>query len=339
MRKFFLFLFFIFFISFTSAEIVLHTPQIITVTSSDTELPVSFFNDGKEDTFNAVFVSKSDKIFASIETKDIVVSKDEYGAFNLKIDADSVEPGVYFGEIIISSSDNKLKKIVPVIVGIESDLPRAFDVSIELDEDLGISYVEGELKVITDVSAYKLDYNPTTLNKVVLSYYVYDLNGKELDYSEEIVSISTRSSFTKVTNLGDIYPSEVVFVALVRSQGKVWLDILQTPSSSNDIYLSPEYPNSNYWIYLTIFSFLIASIIVMSYFWNHRNMVQANEWQSKLQEIKKYQFSDSSKALRKLASQKEVLQRAYSSKFITKQSYLEGISSINKMSENLKKKS
>jgi hypothetical protein len=338
MYKLIFILLFIILPSFSSAELILHTPEIITVSSSDTRIPISIFNPDSSNAFTSVFRSSSGIEFASVINDNVFIDENSYGSFDVSIDADSVEPGVYFGEVSIYSSKSLTPIFsVPVIFGKESDLPRAFDVSIEFNEDLGISYINDELTLDSEIHVYKLDYNPTTLNNVVLDFYVYDLQGDLIDTSQDTVSVSTRSSFTKFTNLGSISPSEVVLVALVRSQGKTWLDVYQVPVKS-DLYLSPPEDRTNYWLYLGIFSFLIASIIILSYFWNHKVAVQADEWKSELKEIKKYRLSDSNKALKKLNSQKEILQRAYSSHFISKSSYLEGMSSINKMMEDFEKR-
>lgn len=338
MRKVLIFLFLFFNLCLVSAKPTLYTPEIITVTIGSVELPISLFNDGEERMFRASFHSQNN--FAQLVREEVLFAEDSYGSFNLKINSELFEAGVYFGEVWIYFSDSPDPDfVVPVILAKESRLPREYDVSINLDEDLGISYLSDELNLNPSIDVYKLDYNPVKHNDVLFGFGAYTMQGTKLDYSEEIVSVSSRSSFKKFFNLGKDYPKEVLLVASVEHKGGIWLDVLQVSLKQDErIYFSPENKSSNYWIYLGIFTFLIASIIALSYFWNHRVVVQANDWRQRLESIKKYQFSDSAKALRKLSLQRDILQRAYSSRFISKSSYLTGLSEISKMSEDLKKR-
>ena len=79
-------------------------------------------------------------------------------------------------------------------------------------------------------------------------------------------------------------------------------------------------------------------MIALSYYWNHRVMSQAKDWEAQVNHIKKTQFSDSARALRRLKSQRDVLVRAYSNHYITKESYRKGIAEIDKLTTSLKKR-
>ncbi len=325
-------------LGFASAEPILHTPQIITVSSSQSIVPISFFNDGLTQQFNVAFVS--DNGFAYLEEYSISVDENSYGSFSLVIGNSGIEPGLYFGKAIISDSSGVIFNI-PVIYGKESDLPRRFDVSIEFDESLDSDYISDELVISPNVKLYKLDYNPSTSNNIALEFIVYDLNGEVIDSSEEVLAVSTQSSFEHFSNLGVNPPEGIVLAAIVKNSGLTWLDVSQVQLPVNSqIFFSPpvKQKNSSSLIYLSVFSFLLVSIILLSYFWNHRVMSQANDWRSRVNYIKKIQFSDSAKAMRKLKYQKDVLQRAYESHYITKESYNEGILAIESLSSKLKKR-
>lgn len=324
-------------LGFASAEPILHTPQIIAVSSSQTTIPISFFNDGESQVFNAIFVS--DNGFAHLQDYSISVDENSYGSFSLVIGDSELEPGLYFGKVVISDSSGILFNI-PVVYGEESDLPKKFDVSIEFDELLDSNYLAGEITLSPNINVYKLDYNPSTSNNVVLEFRVYDLNGNLIDYSEDTLSVSTQSSFEQFSNLGESPPSSVILVALVKNSGLTWLDIAEVQLSGQQVMLSPSIEKKDYssWIYFGVFVFLLFSMIVLSYFWNHRVMNQAHDWRSRVNYIKKTQFTDGAKAMRKLKYQKDVLERAYASHYITKESYIEGISTIEKLSSQLKKR-
>ncbi|MGV8142007.1 MAG: hypothetical protein ACP5NS_00025 [Candidatus Pacearchaeota archaeon] len=328
----------LFFIGFVSAEATLHTPQIITVSSSEATIPISFFNDGLSQNFNAAFVS--DNGFARLEDYSIYVEEESYGSFSIIIGENALEPGLYFGKVIISDTSGAIFNI-PVIYGKESDLPRKFDVSIEFDESLDSNYISDELVISPNIKVYKLDYNPSTSNNLNLIFIVYDLDGNVIDSTEDVLAVSTQSSFEYFSNLGTSPPNTVVLAAVAKNSGLTWLDVSQVQLPiSPQIFFSPPVEKKEYssWMYLGIFALLVISMILLSYFWNARVMNTANDWRSRVNYIKKTQFSDSAKAMRKLKDQKEVLERAYASHYITRESYNQGISTIENLSKQLNKR-
>ncbi len=335
MIKFFIILILLLPISF--AKVDLETPQITTFTTVDSKVieNLNFFNDGSAKYFTATLQNKESII--SIISSPIFVEENSYGSFSLNIDTSGVAPGIYFNKISIFGDE--LLFDVPVISVIEDkSFDQNHDVIIDIQSH-DISDISGEMLLSPGFKVHKLDYD-TRINNLLFNVFVYSINGDLIYSSEESIHVSRTTEFERFINLGLNVPEEVIIVGKTESNGFVGYDIAQLNTRTGEILLSPiiNEKDYSYWIYLGIFTFLIASIIVLSYFWNHRVITQAREWKTKLDDIKKYQFSDSGKAIRKLASQKEVLQRAHSMHFISNSSYIQGISEIEKMSSNLRKR-
>lgn len=336
-HKILLSLLILFLIGFVSAEPILHTPQIITVSSGKSTFPISFFNDGDSANFKAKFISNVP--FAYLQEESINVDKETYGSFSLILGDSKIIPGIYFGKAVIYDNLEELF-IIPVIFGKESDLPKKFDVSIIFDESKDTKISFDEITISPTIDVYKLDYNPSTSNNVIFDFIVYDLNGNILESSEKTIAVSTRSSFEQFSNLGANYPSGVVLASMVRNAGSLWLDVAQINLPKSDLLLSPAVEKKDFssWIYFGVFIFLIVSMMFLNYFWNRRIKKQANDWSSHVDYIKKTQFSDAAKSIRNLNEQKNVLERAYKSSYITKGSYQRGIIEIDKLTTSLKKR-
>ncbi len=332
------FLIFILALGFTCAEPTLHTPKILTVSSSGTTVDISFFNDGKARLFSAAFFS--DDGFAYLEDYSVFVDKESYGSFSLVIGKSELEPGIYIGRVVISDESGELFEI-PVVYGEESDNPKRFDVSIDYNGAVDTNFLSGELIISPNLGVYKLNFDPSNSNNVVVEFAIYDSEGNLIESSEDTLAVSTRSSFEQFSNLGTDYPKNVILVATVTHAGSSWMDVedIRLPESESEFSLSPpEGKDYSAWIYFGVFALLVFSMIALSYFWNHRVMNQAHDWRSRVNYIKKTQFTDGAKAMRKLKYQKDVLDRAYSSNYITKDSYTKGIAAIENLSSQLKKR-
>jgi hypothetical protein len=114
------------------------------------------------------------------------------------------------------------------------------------------------------------------------------------------------------------------------------LDILQVPLDS----LLLSHPDKEIYarIYLGVFIFLLSSVVLISYLWYNRSVKQTQNWKAELEYVRKLQFSDAARGMRRLEAQKAVLQRAYSSKYISKATYESAINEIDRLSSQLKKR-
>lgn len=325
----------VFALSFSSAlEEVPHTVEVIT-TRGEGVFPVSFFNEGEASTFNARLEKQTSVI--SLETNSLNVGNNDFGTFNLKINNEDIEKGVYFNTLILSKEEKDFQNI-PVIVGIESKNSEIeYDLSIDFDPALDIEQ-SSDLILSPKINLYRLDYSNPSSESVSLQFSIYNMEGQVLTTTSEIVSVSRQASFEHFFNLGPDAPDEVLIVVSARRDNSYGLDLAQV-SLSKELLLSPGDGNTiSLKTYTSIFTFLIASIMLISYLWYNRSINQAKDWRSQMYHLKRTYFSDAAKGLRKLRAQKDVLKRAYFSRYISKESFDSAMSEIDSMSDELKKR-
>lgn len=336
---FFMSLFFIF-VFFTSAQSTLETPQVVTITTTNAKVmeSINFFNNDKVAVFTASLAQPSSVI--SLESSSVSVQEDSYGSFILNINTENTLPSIYFNSLKIYRNGATLFEEIPIIIVAED---KSFNLNHDVIIDLqpyDVDYVANELVLSPSLNVYRLNYN-NQITAVALKLFVYTVDGKLLEFSEENLAVSGTASFERFINLGSTPTEEVVLVAATESAGRTGFDIAQFNTLTEEILLfSPPVEKKDYstWIYLGVFVLLLGFVIVISLFWSHRSMNQAKEWRSQLSYIKKIQFSDSARALRKLRSQRDVLFRAYNRHYISKESYQKGIFEIDKVSESIKKR-
>ncbi|MBS3083904.1 hypothetical protein J4423_03805 [Candidatus Pacearchaeota archaeon] len=329
----FAFLFFVFISVSVYAENS-DTIEKIIIVSGETKVPINFFNDGEASLYTAVLTKSSSVV--SLMDSSVYINKGEFGSFNLVIGKDNLENGVYFDSLIVSN-DKGIVREIPIIIGIKSKV-LDYDVSVEFDSFSDISSSD-EGTVSPNLKVYKLNYNTPPTDSVVLGFEVYSLDGKLLDSSEEVISVSRQAEFERSFNTNSEYPSEVLIVAYVKSGKSYGLDVYQTSLSSRDIVNPPaKLTDYSYYIYLGVFIFLLSLVILVSYLWYNRYNNQAKDWKSRLNYIQKTQFTDVARGLRKLQIQKDAVERAYSNHFISRKSFNSAIAEISRLSKELKKR-
>jgi hypothetical protein len=333
--KYLLILLILFNLFLVSAVETPHTVEIITARGKSV-FPVSFFNSGPSATYTASLASNSNVV--KIETPSINVNEEEFGSFNLLIGNEGIERGIYFDKLIIKKGEEIFQEI-PVVIGLESSSSQLeYDVSIDFDATSDITNIAGETILSPVVNVYKLNYNNANQNSVALKYSVYTIDGELISSDEEVVSVARQASFEHFFNLGSTLPNEVLIVVSARREDSFGLDLSQVSLENNILLSPPTSSNYPYRIYISVFTFLVASIMLISYLWYNRSLNEAKDWKAELQYVKKTQFSDSAKAMRKLESQKEVLDRAYTSRYISKDSYDAAIKEIDRTIGQLKKR-
>ncbi len=328
------------FVFFVGAQSTLETPQVVTITTTGTSVleSINFFNNDGNAVFTASLTHPSSVI--SLESSSVSVQEDSYGSFILRINTENTLPSVYFNSLKIYRNGAILFEEIPILIVAED---KSFNLNHDVIIDLqpyDVDYISGELVLSPSLNVYRLNYN-NQITAVALKLFVYTVDGELLEFSEETLAVSGTASFERFINLGGAPPEEVVLVAATESAGRTGFDIAQFNTLTEEISLfSPPVEKKDYstWIYLGVFVFLLGFVIAISFFWSHRSVKQAKEWRSQLSYIKKIQFSDSARALRKLRSQREVLLRAYNSHYISKDSYQKGIFEIDKVFGSIKKR-
>jgi hypothetical protein len=327
-------IFIFFFVGFVSSETP-YTPQVITVRGF-TVAPVNFFNSGEGQVYTASLERNS--LAVRLETDSVYVQGNEFGSFSLIIGELELEKGVYFDKMIISNAYGVFQE-VPIIIGFESRSAQIeYDVSIEFNPNSDISVISGETILSPKVNVYKLNFNNPSSNGVGLIFSIYSIDGELLFREEEVVSISRQASFEHFFNLGANPLNEVLIVVSARKGNSVGLDVAQV-SISQGLFFSPlSGKDYSFRIYMSVFVFLISSLMLVSYLWYGRSVRQAMDWKSQINDIKKIKFSDIARSLRRLVLQKEVLKRAYVLRYISKNSYDSAMLEIDKLSDKLKKR-
>ncbi len=328
------------FVFLVVAQSTLETPQVVTITTTGTFVmeSVNFFNNDAAAVFTASLSQPSSVI--SLESSSVSAQEDSYGSFTLNIHTENTLPSIYFNSLNIYRNGESLFEEIPIIVVAED---KSFNLNHDVIIDLqpyDVDYISGELVLSPSLNVYRLNYN-NNVTEVVLKLFVYTVDGELLEFSEENLAVSGTASFERFINLGSTPPEEVVLVATTESVGRTGFDIAQFNTLTEEILLfSPTTEKKDYstWIYLGVFVLLLGFVVVISLFWSHRSIKQANEWRSQLSYIKKIQFSDSARALRKLQAQRDVLLRAYNKHYISKESYRKGIFEVDKVLGSIKKR-
>ena len=312
-----------------------YTVEVITARGY-TKAPINFFNSDGAQTFTGVLERNSPAV--RIETNSIYVGENEFGSFNLIIGEFELDRGVYFDRLKISNNKGIFQEI-PIIVGLESKSSQIeYDVSFDFDSKTDVSVISGETILSPAVNIYKLNYNNPSQNSVALILYVYSVDGELLSKEEEVVSVSRQASFEHFFNLGENPLNEVLLVASVTQGQSVGLDLEQVSVSSGFLFSPPSGRDYSSTIYMAVFAFLLSSIVLISYLWYNHSLSQAKDWKSQIDDLRKMKFSDATKGLRRLQAQKNVLERAYGARYISKKSFDSAIFEINKMSDKLKKR-
>lgn len=328
------FIILILFTFLVSAQETPHTVEIITARGSAV-FPVSFFNTGTAGTYTAQLEDGSPAV--RIDPSTINVGNEDFGSFNLIVGNEELARGIYFDNLIISKGSEIIQEI-PIVIGLESRSSEIeYDVSIDFDANSDISVISGETILSPIVNVYKLNYNNPGSNGVALTFSVYSLDGDLLTSSDEVVSVSRQASFEHFFNLGLTEYDEVLMVVSAKKENSFGVDLSQA-SLSNSLLFSPPVDNKTPKLYLGIFVFLISSIALISYLWYNRSVNQTNDWKTEIEQIKKTKFGSAAKGLRRLEAQRDVLQRAYNSKYISRSSFYSAIEEIDKLSTQLKKR-
>ena len=318
---------------FASALEAPYTVEIITARGYF-ESPVNFFSESSG-TFTAILEKSSPVI--KLETDSIYVDEDGFGSFNLIIGDGEFAKGVYFDNLVISKYSEIFQEI-PVIVGLESrSSEMEYDVSIDFDPNSDVSLISGETIVSPVVNVYKLNYNNPGSNTVALTFSIYSVDGELIASTEEVVSVSRQASFEHFFNLGLTEYDEVLMVVSARKGDSLGLDLSQVSLQSSLLFSLPV-DNTTPRLYISIFIFLISSIALISYLWYRRSINEAKDWKTQITTLKKIKFSATAREFRRLVAKKNVLERAYSSKYLSKSSYEEALGEINKLLDKLKKR-
>jgi len=283
---------------------------------------ITLVNTGNSKTFIINGVSKYPFFYTDELLLDI--NKGESASFTVVLGSSELKKGIYAGYINLSTERGN--NIIPVILEVESR-ELLFDALVEIDPT---SIVSGSNEVSFDVSLYNLGF-PT--KNAIFNYSILSLNGETLSSEQETVDIERQVRLTKNLILNTNRSDDYVLAVYVQQGASV--------GTSAVLFSYPrhiEKKNFSFVIAAFIIIVLLIFFLIINYLWKAKAIRDAKNWSSKISEINKIKFSDNAKKIRRLQYQLNVLERAYSSHYVTKESYMEGKRQITSLIAKLKKR-
>jgi len=285
--------------------------------------------------FGVEFVSVEN--FISVNPREFELDDSGFGTFRVDLRSKDLDTGVYVGKIIVGGEEKTVN--VPVILEVETfGLSPLFDAAIEISPNYKSIGFGDTLEF--DVTVFKLK-GPS--DRVTIYYEVRNLEGETVFSETQNLDVSKQIRLSKSFELLDLELGEYVLSVSVKDVNSV-----STGTSTglfsiiDDVGLSPEEPDGSNNIYLYLSFFIILALVIsflfFNHYWDRKVAFEAKHWNTKLTEIKRTKFSSVAKEIRKLESQKRILEKAYDKSYIKKVSYEEGRKKINSMVTKLKKR-
>ena len=281
--------------------------------------------------------------FISIEEKEFIIEKNKDAVFNVLLDSKDKGPGVYVGEISVSSSTEETK--IPVIMEVETAFP-LFDVSLEIPPSSVKIIPGGALDV--EITVHKLK---GTDKRAFLELSIKDLRNNELFSESQELNVERQTKIEKSISLPQEAEGEYVFSAVVKDVTAVSVGTGSLLFSTSPSLPPPESAKDNRALFFSfiIIIILIVAFLTFNHFWNKRIKTNAKHWREKLKtetkelekklsSVKKIKFSDVNKEIGKLQYQKSLLENAMQKNYITEKSYSDGTKKINELIKKLKKR-
>ncbi len=322
-----------------SAGFEVHTPAIkigLKAGSSGIQT-ISVFND-KDEAKTFTIEKEHGRNFYEIGENTLEVGPKTYGTVTLTLGSPIVLPGLYLDRVIIS--DGTSEKGVPVVVEVSSKGKILFDTIIEAKIDY--LAVPG-----SNFGARVKVYNIGAVQDAVeMLYGIQNFGGDMIHEKTEVLSVREPIEIRKEFSLPESLPEGLYVFSVAARQGNYASPNDYSYSVTSQLFiveqrtsLSPVIEaDSSKTIGFFIILFLMVSVIVLSYYWNKRVLNQGKEWRTKVSEIRAVKFSDAARSIRRLNYQKHLLEKAYGSHYVTRESYEQGRKEINNMISKLKKR-
>jgi len=295
--------------------------------------PISLISNRENQKFKIDYSSEGD--FISIKNRNFTLNQDNSASLDVVFDSNDLSPGIYVGEIILSSQ--YLSTIIPTVFEIET-YSLSFDVSSEIAP--AFSEVSPGERFMANVNIYNI---ASETGSVLLNYSVKSLKGELIFSGSQTLNVNNEASINveylipEDTNEGNYVFSVIASdeknlkVGTTSSLFNVLKDISQSPPIKNNL-------NSYLNIAFIVITVLIVAFLIFNYYWDKKLKTSATEWNKKLTEVNKIKSPNINKEISKLEYQKKLLDKAYGKKYIRKSSYDEGIMKINEIITKLKKR-
>jgi len=181
----------------------------------------------------------------------------------LEFSSDGMEPGIYFGEVLISSG--KVVSI-PIIFEVESD-EVFFDSSINVPLEYNKIYVGGN--VVVENRIFNLEN--IGLRNVEVHYFISDFKGDNLFSEDENLAVGTQVVNTKVVPISkNIVPGDYLFGVILKYGDSVGTSSYFFRVSENEVASAKN--DESYFLWVVIF-LLIGLVFFIIYYLKQRDKI------------------------------------------------------------------
>lgn len=326
-------IFLIQFVSISSAAGFVINPEIIKTSIKENEktsYEISLANNYDEQREFLINLNPK-KSFLSLDKEKIYLQKSETGIFNVFFDSNGLGTGIFVGNILVNSEQDS--KRILFILESESEKPN-FDVVIDISPEFSeLSYGE---EFSANVKVYNLRAKE---DEVYLKYFILNAEGNQVFSEEFRTEVTSQAEFTKILDLpSELDEGEYVFAVYAVSGGTTGLSS-KIFTLSDEVKLSPESGKSKYLNFaFFIIIVLIVAFLILNHYWEKNLKTTAKEWNSRIEEIRKYKFGDVGKKIQKLNYQERLLEQAYNRGYVKKASYEAGKRKIHILLSDLRKR-
>ena len=198
-------------------------------------------------------VDKGDLDFISVDDF-FSLSVGEEKTLKLKFNSSEMEPGIYFGEIVISNGNTV---VLPIIFEVES-LEVLFDGSISVPLEYGRVYPGGSL--VAENKIFNLEN--IGLKNIDVHYFVEDFQGNSLFFEDENLAVETQALNTKSISIAeDVEPGDYLFGVVLKYGDSVGTSSYFFRVSEEEVVSGRSDENYFLWAVVVLLIFLVFFVI------------------------------------------------------------------------------
>lgn len=207
-------------------------------------------------------VDKDGLDFVSVD-KFFSLSSGEEKILKLTFDSEGMEPGIYFGRIVIS---NGKEVVIPIIFEVESR-EVFFDSSISVPLEYSKVYVGGSL--IVENKIFNLEN--IGLKNIDVHYFIWDFEGNSLFSEDENLVVGTQVLNTKTVSISeDVKPGDYLFGVVLKYGESVGTSSYFFSVSEKEVAVVKG--GENYFLWIVVF-LLIGLVFFIVYYLKQRDKI------------------------------------------------------------------
>lgn len=187
----------------------------------------------------------------------------EEKTLELRLDSEGLAPGIYFGEMLISSGT---VVAIPIIFEVESR-EVFFDSSISVPLEYSRVYVGGSLVIENRI----FNLENIGLKNIDVHYFVKDFKGNSLFSEDENLAVETRTLNTKMVSISeDVEPGDYLFGVILKYGDSVGTSSYFFRISEEEVVSDRDSENYFLWVVVLL---LIALIFFIIYYLKQRDKI------------------------------------------------------------------